>query len=155
MTPLGTRIAAAMLAVASVAPFASVPASAQDGQTGNPVGTWLTESGHGVIRFAPCEAGLCGSIVGIDRAQDEPMPTDVQGRSQCGLTIFTGSAEQQDGVTEGHITDPRNGKTYQAQVWVDPTGRLHLRGYVGVPLLGATQIWRPFQGHIAEDCRFT
>jgi len=155
MMSMRTKFAVAwflLLALASVAPAS---ATAQDGPSANPVGTWLTESGHGVIRFSPCDDGLCGAIVGIDRAPGEPMPTDVAGRPQCGLTIFTGSADAPDGVTEGHITDPRSGKTYQAQVWVDATGRLHLRGYLGVPLLGATQVWQPFSGRIDDACRFT
>lgn len=147
-----------MFALATIAALTTVmaaaPVTAQSAQTSSPIGAWLTESGHGVIRFAPCDGGVCGTIVGIDRTPNEPMPTDVRGRPQCGLTIFTGSADQQDGVTDGHITDPRSGKTYQAQVWVDAEGRLHLRGYVGVPLLGATQVWQPFEGQIAEGCRF-
>jgi uncharacterized protein (DUF2147 family) len=130
-------------------------ASAQATPSANPVGTWLTQSGHGVIRIAPCPEGICGTIVGIDREPGEAMPTDAAGRSQCGLNIITGSADTQDGVTEGHITDPRDGKTYQAQLWVDDDGRLHLRGYIGIPLLGATQIWRPFSGQIADGCRIT
>jgi uncharacterized protein (DUF2147 family) len=154
MKSLCKIISAALVVFAALALVAPAVATAQAGQPGNPVGAWLTEGGHGVIRFAPCPVGLCGSIVGIDRTPGEAMPTDVQGRSQCGLTIFTGSADQQDGVTEGHITDPRSGKVYQAQLWVDPQGRLHLRGYIGVPLLGATQVWQPFAGPIAEGCRF-
>ena len=143
-----------MLAVAAIAAMPNARALAQGGQPSKPVGAWLTESGHGVIRFAPCAVGVCGTIVGIDRSPGEAMPTDVQGRPQCGLTIFTGSVDQQDGIAEGHIVDPRSGKTYQAQVWVDADGRLHLRGYVGLPLLGATQVWRPFEGQIADECRF-
>jgi uncharacterized protein (DUF2147 family) len=123
--------------------------------TMNPVGTWLTEGGHGVITIAPCSEGICGTIVGIDRSPNEAMPTDASGRSQCGLRILTGSADPHDGVTSGLITDPRDGKTYQARLWVTPDGNLHLRGFIGVPLLGATQVWRPFVGHIDEECRFT
>jgi uncharacterized protein (DUF2147 family) len=38
---------------------------------------------------------------------------------------------------------------------VDATGRLNMRGYVGIPLFGATHLWEPFAGRIAADCRFT
>jgi uncharacterized protein (DUF2147 family) len=130
------------------------PARAQ-ADTGNPVGAWLTESGHGVIRIKPCMQGLCGEIVGIDREPNEPMPKDSAGRSQCGLTILTSSADIKAGISTGHITDPRDGKVYDAQIWVDGTGKLHVRGYIGVPLLGKTQVWRPFSGHISGDCKFT
>ena len=58
-------------------------------RTASPVGTWLTENGHGVIAIAQCGDALCGRIVGINRAPTDPMPTDVNGRPQCGLTIIT------------------------------------------------------------------
>jgi len=153
MTTIGTRIMTAAVALVALS-SCPVPASAQAGHYGNPVGTWLTEGGHGVIRIEPCAEGLCGAIVGIDRKPGEPMPTDNTGRPQCGLRILTSSADIESGISQGHITDPRDGKVYNAQLWVDGSGKLHLRGYIGVPLLGKTQVWQPFSGHISDDCRF-
>ena len=63
--------------------------SASATPTTSPAGTWLTANGHGVVAIAQCGAALCGRIVGIDREPTEPMPTDVDGHSQCGLTIIT------------------------------------------------------------------
>jgi len=124
-------------------------------EPGDPVGNWLTQDGRGVVRTEPCAQGLCGIIVGIARAPSDPMPTDYTGRPQCGMVIFTGTGVLADGATtEGRITDPRDGRTYQARLWCDGADRLHLRGYIGVPLLGATQIWRPFVGLITTECRF-
>jgi uncharacterized protein (DUF2147 family) len=119
----------------------------------DPVGNWLTEDGHGVIRIERCAEGICGMIVGIDRAPGDPMPTDSVGRSQCGLVIFTGIGRDENGAAEGRITDPRDGKIYQAQLWLDDANRLHLRGYIGIPLLGATRVWQPFAGRITTGCR--
>ena len=118
----------------------------------SPVGTWLTESGHGVIAIAQCGDALCGRIVGIDRAPAEPMPTDVNGRSQCGLTIITNEKPAADGSWLGQITDPRDGDTYQAKLWLDESGNLNLRGFIGIPLLGSTQIWRKYTGHLTAEC---
>ena len=39
----------------------------------SPVGTWLTESGHGVVEIAKCGDALCGRIVGIDREPGSTM----------------------------------------------------------------------------------
>jgi uncharacterized protein (DUF2147 family) len=152
MTKIGSTIVAAGVTLLALAasPLAAASAAATDA-----VGTWLTENGHGVIRIEPCTEGLCGTIVGIDRAPGEAMPIDHAGRPQCGLNIISGTPDATGGVVEGHVTDPRDGKTYQAQIWVDDAGRLHLRGYLGIPLLGATQVWRPFSGHLADDCRIT
>lgn len=118
------------------------------------LGKWLTESGHGVIEIARCEHAVCGSIVGIDRTPGEPMPTDITGRSQCGLTIIRDVTQAANNTWSGKITDPRDGATYRANLWVDNEGRLNLRGYVGIPLLGSTQVWSRFSGRLGENCRF-
>ena len=34
-----------------------------------------------------------------------------------------------------------NGKTYNANISLQPDGKLRLRGYVGTPMLGETQLW--------------
>jgi len=121
----------------------------------SPVGYWSTENGHGVVAIEPCGDALCGRIVGIDRDPSEPMPTDVSGRSQCGLTIIRNQKPTADGSWLGEITDPRDGRTWQATLWVDENGNLHLRGFIGIPLLGATQIWRPFGGRLTAQCGLT
>jgi uncharacterized protein (DUF2147 family) len=128
-------------------------ASAAPGSS--PSGTWWTANGHGVIAIEPCGDALCGRIVGIDRDPAEPMPTDVHGRPQCGLTIITNEKPEADGTWLGNVTDPRDGTTYHAKLWVDADGNLNLRGYIGIPLLGSTQTWRKFTGHLAPQCGLT
>jgi uncharacterized protein (DUF2147 family) len=120
----------------------------------SPLGTWLTENGHGVIAITQCGDALCGRIVGIDRKPAEPMPTDVHGRSQCGLTIITNAKPESEDAWLGEITDPRDGGTYRAKLAVDEDGNLRLRGYIGIPLLGATQVWHKFTGHLTALCGF-
>ncbi len=135
------------LGAASVNTWAAEP--------GDAVGSWLTQDGRGVVRIEACAQGLCGIIVGIARAPGDPMPIDSTGRPHCGMVIFTGTGARGEGTTtEGRITDPRDGRTYQAQLWRDAANRLHLRGYIGVPQLGVTRVWRPFIGHITTECRF-
>jgi uncharacterized protein (DUF2147 family) len=120
--------------------------------TNDPSGTWLTADGRGVIAIAQCGHALCGRIVGIYREPTEPMPTDMNGRPQCGLTIITNEKPDADGTWLGQVTDPRDGIAYHAKLWLDADGNLHLRGFIGVPLLGATQVWRPFTGHLTAEC---
>jgi len=122
-------------------------------QTANPVGTWTTANGQGVVDIEKCGDALCGRIVGIERSAGDPMPTDVLGRPQCGLTIITDEKLKADGTWWGEITDPRDGGTYQSIIWVDQDGDLHLRGFIGIPQLGATQIWHKFAGHLTDECR--
>ncbi len=116
-----------------------------------PLGRWRTNGG-GVIEILWCGATLCGRIVGIQRSPGEPLPTDYQGRSQCGLTIITDESPTQDGTWLGYVIDPRSGRQYHAELWVDDAGQLNLRGFVGTPLLGRTEIWHRFTGHLAAEC---
>ena len=129
-------------------------AMASTNESESPLGLWATPSGHGVIAIDPCGDALCGQIVGIDRAPTEPMPTDVHGQSQCGLTIITNERPDGSGTWLGNVTDPRDGSTYDAKIWLE-SGNLHLRGYIGIPLLGSTQVWHKFTGHLTADCGVT
>jgi uncharacterized protein (DUF2147 family) len=119
----------------------------------SPSGTWLTANGHSVVEIAQCGDALCGRIVGIDRAPNDPMPTDVNGRPQCGLTIITNEKPDGDGTWLGKVTDPRDGNRYQAMLWIDGEGNLRLRGFIGIPVLGATQTWHRFTGHLGDQCQ--
>jgi uncharacterized protein (DUF2147 family) len=127
--------------VASAAPSRSVQ------------GDWLTANGHGVVQIGRCGDGFCGRIVGIDRAAGEPIPTDVQGRPQCGLTIISADKAGPGDAWHGEITDPRDGASYQTRLSVDYRGDLRLRVFIGIPELGSTQIWHRFTGHLTDDCR--
>jgi uncharacterized protein (DUF2147 family) len=65
-------------------------------------------------------------------------------RRLLGLEILQGlkPADAEGKVwTDGTIYDPTSGKTYRCSVGVEGDDRLHLRGYVGIPLLGRTTTW--------------
>lgn len=116
-----------------------------------PFGLWQTPGG-GVIEISWCGQVLCGRIVGIPRASGAPIPKDAAGQSQCGLTIIRQATEGQDGSWFGHITDPRDGRQYHVELWVDVDDGLHVRGYIGLPLLGQTQIWHRYTGRVGPEC---
>jgi uncharacterized protein (DUF2147 family) len=112
-----------------------------------PVGLWLTEDHEGVIHIAPCGQNLCGSIAGENATAADGPP--VPGR--CGLHILT-VAPSRPGIWDGHITNPEDGRVWNVQIWQDTDSKLHLRGYIGLPLFGATQIWTRYGGRLSADC---
>ena len=113
-------------------------------------GHWLSESGNGIIAIARCGTELCGKIVwlkepmrdgapAVDRRNPDPA---LRTRPICGLTILGGFRDTEPGRwSDGWIYSPENGKTYRATLALDADGTLKLRGYVGIPLFGETQIW--------------
>jgi uncharacterized protein (DUF2147 family) len=148
----GTKLTALLWRTAALAVALTTSAALAVPST-SPCGNWLTANGHGVIQITECGTALCGRIVGVDRTPSEPMPLDVYGHPLCGLTIITNERPETDGTWLGEITDPRDGGRYQAKLWIDQDGALRLRGFIGIPALGATQTWHKFTGHLASDCR--
>jgi uncharacterized protein (DUF2147 family) len=124
---------------------------------GSPIpieGPWLTQDGGGVIDIEPCGSLYCGRIIGLAAASSGvPVPKDANGNSRCGLQIIRGLAETDPGEWTGKIINPEDGQTYDARLSVDDRGRLRLRGYVLVPLLGKTQLWTRYGGRLTADCR--
>jgi len=51
--------------------------------------------------------------------------------------VFDGEDEWNDGT----IYDPKNGKTYKSYIKFDSPGKLKIRGYIGVSLLGRSTYW--------------
>ncbi len=119
-----------------------------------PVGYWFTEDRKGIIRIQPCGAMLCGTIVGLLEWPAKGPPLDYRGRSQCGFQLLAGLRQGEDGRWHGTVTNPRDGKTYDAEVWVPRDGVLRLHGYIGLPILGSTERFPPSPGGAQPDCHF-
>lgn len=117
-------------------------------------GLWLTQDHDGIIKVTSCGAVLCAEIAGLilDHPNDPP-PVDYRGVSQCHLPLIADARLIQPNLWKGHITDPRNGGVYGVELHLDPHGNLALRGFLGIPLLGHTQIWTRYTGKVPGDCR--
>jgi uncharacterized protein (DUF2147 family) len=90
--------------------------------------------------------------IGIFSLDGSP-PKDIDGRSQCGLEIIHALARDESDRWFGTITNPEDGRVYKVRLALDDGGRLRLRGYHGIPLFGATQIWTTYSGTLTADCR--
>jgi hypothetical protein len=80
---------------------------------------------------APEYSDLCDKCEGDQK--DAPM---------LGLTMVKGMKRTGSKYDEGSILDPRDGTVYHAQMELSADGqKLSVRGYLGIPLLGQTQVW--------------
>ena len=68
---------------------------------------------------------------------------DQKNAPMLGLTIVKGMKRDGHNYEEGSILDPRDGTLYHAQMKLSADGKeLEVRGYLGIPLLGQTQVWK-------------
>jgi uncharacterized protein (DUF2147 family) len=135
--------------------------STASAQTPSVMGTWLTASGIAQVRIGPCPdpangpicglvAGLInpkgpdGNAVGPDMATDYRNPDPaLRTRKVIGMPLIWGFKKTADpnAFEDGHIYNGENGKIYNANISLQPDGKLRLRGYVGTPMFGETQLW--------------
>lgn len=130
----------------------SAPLYAVDLST--PVGHWMTiddKSGKpgGIIRIEQIDGQYQGWIEKIFPDPDEdPNPKCVycdgarKNQPVVGLNFMWGLTKQGDEFSGGEILDPRSGKIYRARLRLEDGGkRLNVRGFIGVSLLGRSQVW--------------
>ncbi|MXO04454.1 DUF2147 domain-containing protein [Flavobacterium sp. HBTb2-11-1] len=92
---------------------------------------------------------LWGNLVvekdGITSKKDSKNP-DVRLRSRniLGITSLTGLEWNGKEYTNGKIYDPPSGDTYTCKAWIED-GKLNLRGYLGISLLGKTVTWHRYK----------
>ena len=116
-----------------------------------PQGWWLDQTGRAGIEIAPCGAALCGWIewlrVPLDKAgkpkTDIHNPnTALRSRPMCRLQILGGFTPNGNGGWRGGwIYDPSSGNTYKSVMHVSADGQLHVRGYIGITLIGRSAVW--------------
>ena len=69
------------------------------------------------------------------------------GQPIVGLVFMSGFTPTEPGKWEnGTIYDPKSGKTYSCVIELQGTDKLKVRGYVGVSLIGRTEVWTRAKG---------
>ena len=126
---------------------------------------WLNQDEDAHIEIAPCGDALCGTIVWLEdplddqgrpELDDENPDSAKQNQPILGLQILEGFPVEPDrkGLwADGTIYDPNNGKTYSCQMSFKNANTLKIRGYIGISLLGRTEIWTRVAPAEAEAAR--
>jgi uncharacterized protein (DUF2147 family) len=128
--------------------------SAQSTANENPVGLWRTiddKSGKekSLVRVTESNGQLQLTVEKLFREPgEEPNPLcdkcpgEKKNKPVIGMQIGSGLKKDGDVWSGGEILDPQNGKTYRCKVWLEDKGKkLNVRGFIGVSVLGRTQVW--------------
>lgn len=119
------------------------------------LGPWLTEKKGAVIEIYQCgstsERELCGRIAwlrepytddGELKRDPENPDASLRDRPLCGITVFTGlKRKDKDTWAFGRVYNPKDGNEYRAYLEAEDDGTVHIRGYIGIPLIGKSEDW--------------
>ncbi len=111
------------------------------------LGIWFNEEKDAKIKVFKENGKFYGKIVwqkageGVSSYDENNPDPELKKRKKVGLIILT-NFEFDDGQWEdGEIYDPKSGKTYSCIIKLQKDGNLHVRGYIGISLLGRTTHW--------------
>jgi uncharacterized protein (DUF2147 family) len=127
-------------------------AESEPENVGNIVGVWKTyddETGRpaAVVRIVAERDAYVGRV---EQVLDPEAPSRC---AKCtgarhdqpivGMQILTGLRRANGHYAGGEILDPDDGRVYRAEARLIEHGRhLSLRGYIGLPILGRSQVWQ-------------
>jgi uncharacterized protein (DUF2147 family) len=150
MEPTMTLISSAVLAALALCLGTAA-------QAADPRGRYLTASGNLEVQVADCGAALCGTVTRVIANHSMSRPGEAMpaagARDPMGLALLTGFVPTEHAPAaaggapqpvqwRGEIYNRENGKTYSCLLSQDARGDLVVRPYVGLPLLGRTQVWQ-------------
>ena len=112
------------------------------------LGKWLTEKNQAAFEFQRAENEYSARLMPLKYPdlKDTNNPVDsLRGRKLSGATTIFGLRydEKKKEWTDGWVYNPRDGKTYHCCCRLKENGaELLFRGYLGMRLLGLTQVWK-------------
>ncbi|UBM58838.1 DUF2147 domain-containing protein [Marinilongibacter aquaticus] len=113
-------------------------------------GTWYNEEKDGRIQFYESNGKLYGKIAWLKMPEENGKPrTDInnpnnklKSRPLLGMVFLKDFEETKENFWEdGIIYDPKSGKNYSCEMKLESPDKLHVRGFVGISLLGRTTVF--------------
>jgi len=115
------------------------------------IGEWYTKDNKALVQIYKQGDMYSGKIVGLKEPKNEDgsakletnNPDEAQrGQPIIGLNLVKGfTYKGSNKWANGTIYDPDNGKTYKCKMSLNDDGSLKVRGFIGVSLIGRTQVW--------------
>lgn len=132
--------------------FAATFAATTSVANNSPLGKWRsaddkTGKPKSIVEIIMVDNVLQGRIIELlNSSKINPLCEKCTGKKAnqpiIGMIIIWGVTRQGDHWGKGKILDPKNGKKYNVKLSLAEEGRkLNVRGYIGTPVLGRTQVW--------------
>jgi uncharacterized protein (DUF2147 family) len=133
-------------------------AGAADPGSTQTLGNWVTERREAVIQISLGAGGVLeGRVLNIrlgpkpERRSDDAARAASDGARRDPATggelILSGMNYDGAGAWSGGIIrDPRDGTRYRARLHLLDAEHLHVRGFIGIPLLGRSTVWTRYHG---------
>lgn len=115
------------------------------------VGKWMNSTGEAHIDIYKKGEKYFGKIVWLKESKGEKgiVKTDLKNPVESlrakpilGLEILRDFVYEDGKWTDGRIYDPKSGKTYSCNMALKSNGDLNIRGYIGISLIGRTDVWK-------------
>lgn len=134
--------------VGAALPLAAAPAA----DASSPIGYWKTyddKTGNakGIVRIYEEDGRFFGKLVrsfkpGAESRVCAVCTDERKNQPIIGLLIIRNMRPSGGEFTGGDILDPESGSVYRCKFHLEQAGaRLVVRGYIGISLLGRSQIW--------------
>jgi uncharacterized protein (DUF2147 family) len=134
------------------------------------LGEWVTEGGSSRVEIFKKDHHYFGKIVALKNP--DYLPGEAEGeegtprldlhnpdetlrsRPLVGVELVQDFRFDKEMWVDGRIYDPENGKDYSCKISLSEDGKLHVRGFVGVSLLGRTTVWEPAEAYLEKELAF-
>lgn len=116
----------------------------------SPIGYWkslddVTGKPKSIIQIWKTDDDvLMGKVIKIfsKKEREDLIKKNLGKQSIVGLVVLSGLKASQTRWINGKLFDPENGKTYKCTLRLADKGKkLNVHGYIGIPLLGRSQVW--------------
>ncbi len=144
MTKLASIVTITLYSVLLVGMVATRPAHSATPGPDAIVGEWWTEGKEGRFRFVRAPDGTYSGILvwgahpGTDVNNKDPA---LRTRPLLGAVLVWHLRPEDGEYVDGYVYNPRNGETYRMKAELTGATTLKIRGYLGISLLGQSQIW--------------
>ncbi len=116
----------------------------------NAIGHWQTTDSNGKpggqVETYLENGKLFGKVTGLRpgrTAQDlcEKCSGEYKNQRILGMIFLRNFHPDGDDWVGGTVVDPDNGKEYKGKIWTVGNNELHMRGFIGISLLGRSETW--------------